>query len=73
MEKYEDELFRVMQHRRDRGGCGHVFAPGDPWIIREYLKGALIDRRLLTQALQEIEKLKAQLADARDQRQAVEA
>lgn len=26
-ERYETELATVYQHRRDRGGCGHVFAP----------------------------------------------
>jgi hypothetical protein len=26
-ERYEPELVRIYQHRRDRGGCGHLFAP----------------------------------------------
>lgn len=60
--KYERELNRVLQHRRDRGGCGHVFSPGEPWIIQEYISGNLVPRQLLTQALERIAELE-QLAE----------
>ena len=45
-EKYRDELNMVYKHR----GCGHVFSPGDPWIIAAYLAGDLIPRALLEEA-----------------------
>lgn len=53
-EQYSDELFRVQQHRADRGGCGHCFAPGEPWIIQAYLAGDLVPRDLLMNAREEI-------------------
>ena len=45
-EKYRDELNMVYKHR----GCGHVFSPGDPWIIAAYLAGDLVPRALLEEA-----------------------
>jgi hypothetical protein len=46
-EKYRDELNMVYKHQR---GCGHVFSPGDPWIIAAYLAGDLVPRALLDEA-----------------------
>jgi len=46
-EKYRDELNMVYKHYR---GCGHVFSPGDPWIIAAYLAGDLVPRSLLDEA-----------------------
>ena len=45
-EKYRDELNMIYKHR----GCGHVFSPGDPWIIAAYLAGDLVPRSLLDEA-----------------------
>ena len=45
-EKYRDELNMVYKHRV----CGHVFSPGDPWIIAAYLAGDLVPRSLLDEA-----------------------
>jgi len=65
VEQYQRELNRVLQHRRDRGGCGHVFSPGDPWIIQAYLSGDLVQRELLVQARKQIEELNQELARLR--------
>lgn len=48
--KYRQELNVVYQHRRDRGGCGHVFSPGEPWIVEEYLAGNLVPRAVADHA-----------------------
>lgn len=45
-ERYRDELNMVYKHRR----CGHVFSPGDPWIIAAYVSGDLVPRALLDEA-----------------------
>jgi hypothetical protein len=45
-EKFRDELNMVYKHRE----CGHVFSPGDPWIIAAYLAGDLVPRALLDEA-----------------------
>jgi hypothetical protein len=47
-ERYREELNMVYKHR----GCGHVFSPGDPWIIAAYLAGDLVPRALLDEAKQ---------------------
>ena len=47
-ERYRDELNMVYKHIR--GGCGHVFSPGDPWIIAAYISGDLVPRALLDEA-----------------------
>ena len=49
-EKYRDELNMVYKHRV----CGHVFSPGDPWIIAAYLAGDLVPRALLDEAKQKL-------------------
>lgn len=45
-EKYREELNMVYRHQ----ACGHVFSPGDPWIIAAYLAGDLVPRALLDEA-----------------------
>ena len=45
-EKYRDELNMIYKHK----ACGHVFSPGDPWIIAAYLAGDLVPRALLDEA-----------------------
>jgi hypothetical protein len=66
-EQFSDELFRVQQHRTDRGGCGHCFAPGEPWIIQAYLAGDLVPRGLLVQAREEVNAAKAQIMDLQEE------
>lgn len=39
-EKYKDDLNPVYKHM----GCGHVFSPGDPLIIQQYITGQLVPR-----------------------------
>lgn len=63
VEQYRHELNRVLLHRRDRGGCGHVFSPGDPWIVEAYLSGDLVARELLDQARSRIKELEAALRE----------
>jgi hypothetical protein len=45
-ERYRDELNMVYKHKL----CGHVFSPGDPWIIAAYVSGDLVPRSLLDEA-----------------------
>lgn len=61
-ERYASELNIVYVHRRDRGGCGHVFSPGDIWVMEAYLSGDLVPKQLLDQA----RALVAQLQDERE-------
>jgi hypothetical protein len=65
VEKYERELNRVLRHRRDRGGCGHVFSPGDPWIIQKYLAGELVQVELLNQSREHAKQLEEELQQLR--------
>jgi hypothetical protein len=46
-EKYAMELNVVYQCRRDRGGCGHIFSPGDNRVLLAYLRGDLIPASLV--------------------------
>jgi hypothetical protein len=64
--KYKNELNIVQQHRRDKGGCGHVFSPGDTWIIEEYLAGNLIPFALLTEARKRITELEIKMNGRRE-------
>src|SRR3982751_6705162 len=64
-EEFKDELYLVQKHRRDRGGCGHVFAPGEPLIIAAYLSGVLIPRTALEEANKTIVELREQLSEAK--------
>ncbi len=42
-QKYKRDLNPIYKHM----GCGHVFSPGDPWIIQEFLAGNLLPRSML--------------------------
>lgn len=41
-EKYANELNVVYRCRRETGGCGHVFSPGDQSIMIAFLRGDLV-------------------------------
>jgi len=59
-EKYRHDLNPVYKHL----GCGHVFSPGDPWIIAAYLSGELVPAEGLTalrETVTELRQLTAQL------------
>lgn len=56
----------MQQHRRDKGGCGHVFSPGDTWIIEEYLAGNLIPLALLKEARERIVVLESEMNERRE-------
>jgi hypothetical protein len=60
-ESYKRELNPVYCHVKHRGGCGHVFSPGEPWIIEAYLAGDLVHRQLLDQANELISSLREKL------------
>jgi len=62
-ERYARELNIVYVHRRDRGGCGHVFSPGEIWVMEAYLSGDLVPKELLDEA----RALVAQLQDKREE------
>lgn len=64
VEQYRHELNPIYKHRKDRGGCGHVFSPGDPWIIEAYLSGDLVPKSSVDQLKTEIAYLREQLEDA---------
>jgi hypothetical protein len=50
-EKYAMELNVIYQHRKDKGHCGHIFSLGDQRIIAAVLRGDLVPRNLLDDAL----------------------
>lgn len=56
---YAKDLNPIYRHRKDRGGCGHVFSPGDPWIIAAYLSGDLVPRSALTALEEALNELRA--------------
>ncbi len=62
-EKYSEELNVVQCHRKDRGGCGHVFSLGEPNIIAAYIAGDLVPRQLLEDALRKVRELQAVLSE----------
>lgn len=59
-EQYESELNPVYLHRRDRGGCGHCFSPGEPWVMAAYLSGELVPRAALDEALAQLRFMRQQ-------------
>lgn len=59
VEAFKQELNPIYKHSKDRGGCGHVFSPGEPWIIEAYLAGDLVPVALLTEAKETIARLQA--------------
>lgn len=64
--KYEAELNVVQQHRRDKGGCGHVFSPGESWIMEEYLAGNLIPKTVMIELKRKIVELEAIINERRE-------
>jgi hypothetical protein len=59
---YAKDLNPVYRCRKDRDGCGHVFSPGDPWIIQAYLSGDLVPREMLTAAMETLSELRATIS-----------
>lgn len=53
--KFAHDLNPVYRHK----GCGHVFSPGDPWIIQAYLTGELVPKVALDSLRSTIEELRA--------------
>jgi hypothetical protein len=74
-EKFSRDTNPIYKHRRDRGGCGHVFSPGDPWIIEAYLSGDLIPATVVTELRQTVSELQAIIATSTpsDERRPVSA
>lgn len=56
--KYQRDLNPVYKHL----ACGHVFSPGDPWIIAAYLSGELVPAETLTALRETVNELRAVLA-----------
>jgi hypothetical protein len=63
-ERYARELNIVYVHRRDRGGCGHVFSPGDIWVMEAYLAGDLVPKQLLNEARELVAQLQGKREEA---------
>jgi hypothetical protein len=51
--KYADELNQVYVCEQRRGGCGHIFSPGDHRVIVAYLSGQLVPRALVEELAEE--------------------
>lgn len=57
-EKYKHDLNPVYKHL----ACGHVFSPGDPWIIAAYLSGELVPAETVTALRETVGELRALVA-----------
>jgi hypothetical protein len=69
--KYQHDLNPVYKHV----GCGHVFSPGDPWIIAAYLSGDLVPAEMVTALRETVNELRAVVAQMKrpeDERRAVQ-
>lgn len=69
--KYKGDLNPVYRHLV----CGHVFSPGDPWIIEAYLSGELVPAEMVTALRETISELRAAVAQMQgdiEERRAVE-
>jgi hypothetical protein len=62
-EKYRHDLNPVYKHL----GCGHVFSPGDPWIIAAYLAGDLVPAEMVTALRETVNELRAVVAQMQPQ------
>jgi len=62
-ERYAMELNVVYQCKRDRGGCNHVFSPGDQRVILAFLSGDLIPVSHLRVAVSKIRDLEQLLSE----------
>lgn len=60
---YAMDLAVIYQCRRDRDGCGHVFAPSDQRIFLAFLSGDLIPAQQLHAAQARISELESQLGN----------
>src|SRR5881397_2891526 len=60
-EDYAMDLAVVYQCRRDKGGCGHTFAPADMRIFLAFLSGDLVPKSRLDLALARISEFEAQI------------
>jgi hypothetical protein len=56
--KYQRDLNPVYKHL----DCGHVFSPGDPWIIAAYLSGELVPAEMVTALRETVNELRALVA-----------
>ena len=69
--KYKADLNPVYRHLV----CGHVFSPGDPWIIEAYLSGELVPAEMVTalrETVNELRTVLAQMQSSEGERRAVE-
>jgi hypothetical protein len=62
-ERFQNELNVIQRHLPSKGGCGHVFSPGEPWVMEKYLSGELIPKSHLDEAKIIIKELRNQLDD----------
>lgn len=53
VERFKLDLVQVIQHDRNHGGCGHVFALGDAKVMIAFLEGRLIPREMYDELLAE--------------------
>lgn len=60
VQQYQMDLVQVIQHDRNHGGCGHVFALGDAKIMIAFFEGRLIPKEMYDELLQKYEALLAQ-------------
>lgn len=56
--KYQRDLNPVYKHL----DCGHVFSPGDPWIVAAYLSGDLVPSEMVTALRETVNELRALVA-----------
>lgn len=60
VERYKLDLVQVIQHDKNHGGCGHIFALGDAKIMIAFMEGRLIPKELYDELM---EKYTALLAE----------
>jgi hypothetical protein len=63
-EKYKRDLNPVYRHL----ACGHVFSPGDPWIIAAYLSGDLVPAETVTELRETVSELRVLTAQLKLER-----
>jgi hypothetical protein len=63
--KYQHDLNPVYKHL----ACGHVFSPGDPWIIAAYLSGELVPAGVVNEMRETINELRAVAAQLKLERE----
>jgi len=65
--RYQRDLNPVYKHL----ACGHVFSPGDPWIIAAYVSGELVPAAMVTALRETVEELRGVVAQMKEERRAV--